>query len=158
MIAYYEITKGIYDHLKADPDINTVVIGAALDNVDINKQSIFPLGHILVGSAQFINGIVRFNITVSVMDIVDVVKDDLPKDDEQWKGLDNRHDVSNTMLNVIENLDRSLKKGALSLAGYELLSSTAEPFEDKLGNLLTGWSATFSIDIYNSVQNCSTGD
>jgi hypothetical protein len=156
MIAYYEITKGIYDHLKADPDINTVVIGS-LDKIDINKQSIFPLGHILVGSAQFINGMVRFTLTVSCMDIVDIVKDDLPKDDEQWKGLDNRHDIANTMLNVIEGLDRSIKKGSLQ-ATYELQSMTAEPFEDRFDNLLTGWSATFVIDIYNSVQNCSTGD
>ena len=156
MIAYYEITKGIYDHLKADPDINTVVIGS-LDKIDINKQSLFPLGHILVGSAQFINGVVRFTLTVSCMDIVDIVKDDLPKDDEQWKGLDNRHDIANTMLNVIEGLDRSIKKGSLQ-ATYELQSMTAEPFEDRFDNLLTGWSATFVIDIYNSVQNCSTGD
>ena len=157
MIAYYEITKGIYDHLKADPDINTVVIGS-LDKIDINKQSIFPLGHILVGTTQFINGIVRFSLTISVMDIVDITKEDLEKNDEAWKGSDNRHDISNTMLNVLEGLDKSLKQGALSLAGYELQSMTAEPFEDRFDNLLTGWSATFIIDIYNSIQNCSTGD
>ena len=94
MIGYYEITKDIHDHLKSDSDVNTIKIGS-LNEVDLNKQTIYPLSHILVGSAQFINGSVRFGITVSVMDAVDESKNNITDiaEDERWKGVDNRQDV-----------------------------------------------------------------
>jgi len=156
MIAYYQITEALVDFLQSDNEINTVTIGD-FDDIDINKQSIFGLGHILVNSAEFINGIVRLSITVSVMDIVDERKNDirdLPAD-ERWKGVDNKQDVLNTMLSVLERLNKHIQKGDLSNNGYELNGNmSAEPFEDRFENLLTGWSTTFTLDIPNTVQNC----
>jgi len=156
MIAYYELVESLKTHLQADAEINTVVIGG-FDDIDLNKRSIFGLAHILVGNATFLNGIVRFDVTVSVMDVVDENNegvDNLPAA-ERWKGFDNRQDVLNTMLSVIERLNKSIVKGTLSLSGYELLSDiTAEPFEDRFENLLTGWSTSFTLDIPNTIQNC----
>lgn len=154
MIGYYEITKDIHDHLKSDNDVNTVKIGS-LNEIDLDKQTIFPLSHILVGSAQFINGSVRFGITVSVMDMVDESKNNITDiaEAERWKGIDNRQDVLNSMLAVIERLTKKLRHETL-IDGAELISHNAEPFEDRFKNLLTGWSCTYVIDIPNTVQNC----
>ena len=154
MIGYYDVTEKIYDHLINDKDINTVRVGD-ISLVDFDKQEIFPFSHILVGSAEFINGIIRFSVTVSCMDIVDKTKKDIREENEVFKGIDNKQDVLNTMLAVIENLDKELKQGDLRDDGWELQGNvSAEPFEDRFQNLVTGWSATFTIDIPNTVQNC----
>jgi len=154
MVGYYEINKSIYDHLLADEDINTVVIGS-LDKVDINKKTLFPLAHVMVSGVTLRGGLYRFSVTVSVMDIVDIVKDNLPKNEEAWKGLNNEQDISNTMLTVLEGLYRAIDKGNMYDLGYELQGDfSADPFEDRFDNLLTGWSSTFSIDVPNVKQNC----
>ena len=151
MIAYYELSKNIYDHLIADEDISTCVIGNA-DKIDTNKQTLFPLAHILIGSATPKGGTIEFAVTITCMDIIDIDKDD---PDFSWKGEDNKQYILNTMLAVLENLDKSLDRGALADLGWELLADpVATPFEDSYENLLTGWSMTFNVSIPNTVQNC----
>ena len=150
MVAYYELSKNIYDHLSNDEDINTVVIGN-LDNIDTRKQTTFPLAHILIGTATPKGGTIEFNVTVSAMDIIDIKKED---QDFSWKGHDNKQNILNTMLAVLENLSKKLSQETL-VAGWELLADpTAEPFEDQFENLLTGWSMTFNVSIPNTIQNC----
>jgi hypothetical protein len=152
MIGYYEITTALHDFLQADPDVNTVEM-RGVDDIDTAKQSIFPLAHITVESSEFLEGVIRFAVRVSVMDLVDDrrVNNDLP-DDEKWKGIDNRQDVLNTTLSVIERLIRHIQKGGLSDSAYELQTNSAEPFEERFENLLTGWSSALVIDIPNTIQ------
>ena len=154
MIAYLEMTEAIRNHLLSDEDINTVVIGD-LSQVDVAKQTMFPLAHLFVGSTSFINGMVRFSVTVSTMDIVDINKNNTDKTSESWKGHDNRQYIQNTMLGVLENLDKEIDRGDMADFGYEMIGdATAEPFEDRFENLLVGWSMTFTLDVPNTVQNC----
>ena len=131
MIAYYRITELLKEHLIADNDVNTVVIGS-LDKIDINKQTIFPLAHILVGTSTQVEGTVQFNMTVSCMDIVDVSKNDIRDEDQSWKDLTNYQDVLNTQHAVLENLETSLNKGTLQELGLELLAPMIkEPFKER---------------------------
>lgn len=155
MITYYDITNGIREFLQNDEDINYVNIGG-LDDTDIDKQRIFPMANILVTFAEFINGVVRFTVEVSVMDVVDIRKDnkDALPPDERWKGQDNKQDILNAMLSVIERLERHIRKGELSKQAYSLESNSAEPFEVRFENLLTGWTSDLVIDVPNNVQNC----
>ena len=155
MIAYYEFTKDLNDFLQADEDINAVKIGG-IDETDIKKQTIFPFANILVNNAEFIEGMVRFDVEISVMDIVDVRKDneDVLGGEQRWKGQDNTQDILNTMLSVIERAVKHISKGTLADAAYELQSHSAEPFEARFENLLTGWTATMVVDIPNTIQNC----
>jgi hypothetical protein len=155
MIAYYEITEALKDFLQNDPEVNTVEL-RGIDDIDTSKTSIFALGHIMVENAEFIDGVARFSIRVSVMDLVDerrVNINDIPVD-ERWKGIDNRQDVLNTTLSVIERLVRHIQKGSLASFAYELQSHSAEPFEERFENLLTGWTASMVIDVPNTIQNC----
>jgi len=157
MIAYYEFTKDLRDFLQSDEDINHVNIGG-IDEVDIDKQTIFPYANILIQDAEFINGesIVRFSVEVAVMDLVDVRmdNDDVLPADERWKDQDNTQDILNTMLSVIERLVKHINKGTGSDNAYQLVSHTATPFEMRFKNLLAGWSAEMVIDIPNNIQNC----
>lgn len=156
MIAYYRLVELLQEHLQADADINTVTIGN-FDKVDVNKQSIFPLALLIVGNSTINNGMVKFDVTVAVMDLVDerrVNKDELPAD-EQWKGQDNKQDVYNTLLAVLENLEASINQGSLQDFGLELDGDmNKEPFEDRFENLLTGWSATFNVSVPNEIVAC----
>lgn len=151
MISYYTLTKQLYNHLISDEDINTVVIGG-LDDVDIDKQTLFPLGHILVTQATPLNGFVRFNVAVSCMDIIDLNNNDTTND---WEGEDNKQQMLNTMLAVCENTIRNIRKGSMLDAGFELIGTpTCTPFEDRFSNLLTGWTLGLTIDVPLTVQNC----
>ena len=154
MIAYYRVTELISEHLKADRDVNTVMIGN-LDEVDFNKQTMYPFSHILINTSNRVNGVVQYNITVSCMDIVDVTKGDLRDEEDKIKGIDNKQDVLNTQQAVLENLETSILKGTLQDFGMELIGEVSLiPFEDRFKNLTTGWSGTFTVSMPNEIQSC----
>ena len=151
MIQYYEITKNIHEYLDTHNDINSTLVGVNISNIDTLKQTIFPLGHVLVNSVQpyqDTTGAATFSVTVSVMDILDLNNDELDKGN--FKGNDNKQDILNTMLEVLMGLNREIMKGDMSELGYDLVSrSSFEPFEDRFENLLVGWTGTFTIDAPN---------
>ena len=157
MIAYYEFTTDLRDFLQNDEDINSVNIGG-IDETDIDKLTIFPYADILITNAEFISGesIVRFDVEVAVMDLVDhrMDNEDVLPADERWKEQDNSQDILNTMLSVIERLVKHINKGTGSDNAYQLVTHSSQPFELKHENLLTGWVASMTIDIPNNVQNC----
>lgn len=149
MRGFYELTTAIKDYLQSNNHINTVWL-KTLTEVDLNKRTIFPLAHIVVGTSTFPDNIIQFEITVSCMDIVDVKKTNIKDTTDPFFGNDNKQDILNTMLTVVNGLNLSLKKGTLSDDLYQLNgTATAEPFEDQFENLLTGWSITFTVDIPN---------
>lgn len=155
MIGYYTVIKELQEQLISDTDINTVVIGN-IDNVDVNKQTIFPLAHIIVNNVSFPTmGFLRFNITLEVMDIVDEAKNNITDiaEAERWKGIDNKQDILNSMLAVIERHIKAIESG-LDVDAQLFSRTVAEPFESRFENLLTGWDISYEIDIINTVQNC----
>ena len=70
MRQFYNITKTIKDTLEANSQVNVVTFGDIFD-VDLNKQTIFPLSHITLNQATFEGQIVRMSITVIAMDVLD---------------------------------------------------------------------------------------
>ena len=85
---YYDIIKILDDQLSLDDFVNTVTRGDIYD-IDLNKQTIFPLSHIMVNSVAKENNILRVNITIMCMDIVDINKaettDILRLNDRDWE-------------------------------------------------------------------------
>lgn len=149
MRGFYEITTAIKDYLQANNHINTVTL-KTLDKVDLNKRTIFPLAHIFVGGASFPDNTIQFEVTVSCMDIVDISKRNVKDEETPFYGQDNKQDILNTMLTVVNGLNLALKKGTLAEQLYFVSGvANAEPFEDEYENLLTGWSISFTIDIPN---------
>ena len=51
MKGFYNVTDKIKDALVAEPFVNTVTFGS-IDDVDLNKQTIFPLSHVTVNSTN----------------------------------------------------------------------------------------------------------
>jgi hypothetical protein len=150
MKEYYNLIDNIYNYLIGNNNINTVTTGDLLE-VDLSKQTIFPLAHIIINDVTFSDHFMSFSINVIAMDVVDEDKDDKQDKDSPHLGLDNSHDILNTMLSVVNGLQSSLRRGGMNENNYEINDSpTATQFEDRFENLLTGWSLVLNVEIPNN--------
>ena len=148
---YYQLTSTIEDQLLLDVNNNTVSIGDISD-VNLNKQDIFPLAHIIVNSVSVEEQVLRFSITILACDIVDQTKD---KTTDRFTGNTNEQDILNTQLAVLNRLIQRLRMGQLHQDMYQLEGNPSlEPFMDRFENQLAGWSASMDILIYNDIYIC----
>ena len=161
MREYYDLVDKLNTYLDGSPSVNTVTFGDIF-KVDLSKQTIFPLAHVNVQDVTFSDHIMTFNIQVICMDIVNENKDDkLAAASSPYRGLDNKHDVFNTQLTVINGLQSSLRRGDLFEDRYQLVSdASANQFEDRFENLLAGWSMNLTIEVPNDDMQLinATGD
>jgi hypothetical protein len=151
MSTFYGITQAIKNQLQEDIFVNTVTTGDIF-KVDLNKQTIFPLSHIIVNSVSYQGPVLNYNISILSMDIVDESKD-LTTD--IFIGNDNEQDVLNTQLAVANRFLEVLNRGSLS-DDYELVNGSAsiEFFTERFENKIAGVTTTFDIAIQNSMTKC----
>ena len=152
MSTFYEITQAIKNKLQEDLFVNTVTTGDIF-KVDLNKQTIFPLSHIIVNSVSYQGPVLNYNISILSMDILDESKD-LTTD--IFIGNDNEQDVLNTQLAVANRFLEVLNRGSLG-EDYELVNGTAsiEFFTERFENKIAGVTYTFDIAIQNSMTICN---
>ena len=91
---FYQITETIKDQLLNDINVNTVTTGDITD-IDLSKQTIFPLCHIIINQATVEEQVLRFSISVLAMDVVDQSKE---ATSDIFTGNNNEHDILNTQL------------------------------------------------------------
>lgn len=148
---FYLLTETIKDQLLGDVNVNTVTTGDIYD-IDLAKQSIFPLSHIIINNVTTQEQTLTFNISVLSMDIVDESKE--PTSDI-FRGNNNEQDILNTQLAVLNKLVMVLRKGTLYSDQYQLDGdATLEPFYERFDNRLAGWSATFNVFVKNDITIC----
>ena len=151
MTGFYNVTKKIKDALNAEPFVNTVSYGS-LDDVDLNKQTIFPLSHIIVNNCNVVSNTMTFNISILAMDIVDESKDEVT---DIFVGNDNEQDVLNTQLEVLNRVVVLLQRGDLYTDLFQIEGTVGcEPFVDRFENKLAGWAATFDVLVKNDMTIC----
>ena len=148
---FYLLTETIKDQLLGDVNVNTVTTGDIYD-IDLAKQSIFPLSHIIINNVTTQEQTLTFNISVLSMDIVDESKE--PTTDI-FRGNNNEQDILNTQLAVLNKLVMVLRKGTLYSDQYQLDGDAIlEPFYERFDNRLAGWSATFNVFVKNDITIC----
>ena len=148
---YYQLTSTIEEQLRSTEFTNTVSIGD-ISKVNLNKQDIFPLAHMIVNSVSAEEQVLRFNISILACDIVDQSKDITT---DRFTGNDNEQDILNTQLLVLNKLIQKLRMGSLHTDMYQLNGNPSlDPFYDRFENQLAGWSATMDIQIYNDINIC----
>jgi hypothetical protein len=148
---FYQITETIETQLLADVNVNTVTTGDIFD-IDLSKQSIFPLAHIIVNSVTLQEQVMSFNITVMAMDIVDESKEATT---DIFRGNNNEQDVLNTQLAVLNKLIMVLRRGDLYSDKFQLEGNpTLEPFYERFDNRLAGYAATMDVVIHNDIDIC----
>ena len=149
---YYQITQTLKTKLLLDENVNTVTTGDIFD-IDLAKQTIFPLAHIIVNSVTIQEAALSFNITVMCMDIVDVSKDETT---DHFVGNNNEQDILNTQLAVANKLVGLLSKGTLYQDKYQLSGdASCEFFYERFENRLAGVACSFDILIANDINVCS---
>jgi hypothetical protein len=119
MRQFYDITKKLKDTLEAHSQVNVVTTGDLFD-IDLNKQTIFPLSHIVVNQATFEGQVVRMSVSLVCMDIVDETKENPRDQAEPFYGINNEQDILNTQLAVINDIVQELRRGTLYSDLYQL--------------------------------------
>ena len=148
---FYQLTTTIKDNLLNDSNINTVTTGDITD-IDLNKQTIFPLAHIIVNNVTTQEQVLSFNITIMAMDMINEYKD---AETDIFVGNDNEQDVLNTQLAVLNRIIVLLRRGSLYTTKYQLDGyPSCEPFYERFENKLAGWAATMNILIENDISKC----
>ena len=152
MKGFYNLTDKLKDTLLAEPFVNTVTFGS-LDDIDLNKQTIFPLSHITVNNTTVSTNTLTFNISILSMDIVDISKTETT---DIFVGNDNEQDVLNTQLGLLTRVINTLQRGDLFTELYQVEGDVScEPFVDRFENKLAGWAATFDVIIQNDMTICN---
>ena len=142
--AYYHILDKLKEHLTNDVLVSTVTNGS-LDDIDLKKQSIFPLSHIIINNARLGLNAMSFNVSVIAMDIVDISTTEN----------DNEADVLNTQLAVLNRLAHSMLRGDLFDDQVQMIEEpSCEPFTERFENYMAGWTMTFDVSIPNSMTIC----
>jgi hypothetical protein len=151
MTGYYNLLTKIKEHFDSDALVNTVTQGDIFE-VDLNKQTIFPLVHIIVNNVQFVNNVQQANVSIMAMDIVDISKDETTS---LFDGNDNELDVLNTQLAILNRVYEMLRRGDLYDDSFQVTGApNCEPFIDRFENKLAGWTMTFDVLFPNDMTIC----
>ena len=151
MKAFYQVTQVIKDQLLADVNVNTVTTGD-ITRIDLSKQTMFPLSHIIVNNVGNEDNILRFSLSVLAMDVVNISKEEVV---DIFLGNNNEQDILNTQLAVLNKLVQVLRGGTLHQDLYQLDGSpNFEPFYDRFENEMAGWALTFDVIIPNDISIC----
>lgn len=140
---YSLVYNTIKDTLEANPLVNQFGEGMG-DEIDLSKQTLFPLSYMVMETATPDGNAVQFTFTLYAMDIVDISDD----------GVNNKHSVMNTQYNVLLRLYEDLRRGDLWDNKVQLVGFTMQAFEQSYSNLLAGWSASISLYVPNHMTIC----
>lgn len=148
MRQFYDVTQTIKDSLISDSNVNTVTFGDSI-GVDLAKQSIYPLAHVVPGGVSHNGQTMVLDFQVLLMDVVDDVTDDLRDQADTFHGVDNLQDVYNTQLAVANRLISRMQRGDLHREKYQVGDTSLSPFKDRLPNLTAGWVIDLSVTVPN---------
>jgi hypothetical protein len=148
---YFITVDTLRAHFNADPIVNEVTQGDIF-SVDLNKKTIFPLVHIIVNNSTAEEFVIRYNITIMAMDIVDFSKDATT---DQFYGMDNEIDALNSMHDVLIRAYKLMKAGSIWDAKVQVEdTANLEPFVERFENNLAGWAMTFDVVVPNDMTIC----
>ena len=151
MKGFYQVTETIKNQLLSDANVNNVTTGD-ITKIDLSKQTMFPLSHIIVNNVNNEDNVLRFSLSVLSMDIVDVSKEAVV---DIFRGNDNEQDILNTQLAVLNKLSQVLRGGTLHQDLYQLDGTpNLEPFYDRFENEMAGWAMTFDVLVNNDINIC----
>jgi len=151
MTGYYTILDKLKTHFDADPIVNTVTQGDIFQ-VDLNKQTIFPLTHIMVNSSTLTPNTQTFNVSILAMDIVDISKVEVT---DLFQENNNELDVLNTQHAVLNRAYQQMLHGNLWDSLFVIEDNPSlEPFTERFENYLAGWTMTFDITVPNEMTIC----
>jgi len=127
-----------------------------LDEVDINKLGAtdYVILYAEPGSATVDKGVMTYNFTIYVLDMINDAVGDAPNN-ERLGRLDTLSENLQILQDVINEFHQNLY--STSWVDNEVvleLPISCEPFTARFDNLLTGWSASISMQVNNKNNLC----
>ena len=151
MKGFYQVTETIKNQLLSDANVNNVTTGD-ITKIDLSKQTMFPLSHIIVNNVNNEDNVLRFSLSVLSMDIVNLSKEEVV---DIFVGNNNEQDILNTQLAVLNKLVQVLRGGTLHQNLYQLDGTpNFEPFYDRFENEMAGWALSFDVLVQNDISIC----
>ena len=156
MITY----KNIIDDFKTIATNHFVINSfhsGMLDEVDINKldETDFPILYVEPGNTNIDKGVLTYTFTVFTMNLV---KEDLSNREVVWS------EMLQIMQDIIAEFRQNLSVQTANDPGKKFsyipnevvlnLPINAEPFTVRFANMLTGWSASFTMQVNNHNSLC----
>jgi hypothetical protein len=127
-----------------------------MDEVDINKLGAtdYVILYAEPGNVVINQGVLTYNFTIFVMDMINDEVGDSPNKQRLGR-VDGYSETLNILQDVVAEFKHSLTTQSWVDGEVVLeLPITAEPFTARFNNLLTGWSATISVDVNNKNNLC----
>ena len=127
-----------------------------MDEVDINKLGAtdYVILYAEPGTATIDKGVMTYSFTIYVLDMINEEIGDAPNK-ERLGRIDTLSENLNILQDVISEFHRSLYSTSWVDGEVVLeLPISAEPFTARFDNLLTGWSATISMEVNNPNNLC----
>jgi hypothetical protein len=135
----YRLIEFIKTAFLDEPFCNTVTEGSIFD-VDLSKQTIFPLTHIMINNATHQGNTILFNVSILLIDLCQET---------------DKIDIWNNQLALGVRVMNLLNRGDLRNGEFELSGQPSfEPFTERFENDLAGWSLTFDIVSKNDITIC----
>lgn len=147
---YYQITEAIKDSLESSDQINQVSWGNIFD-IDFRKMDMYPLAHIITGTATLQERTITYEFDVLVMDVVDYSKE--PKD--LFEGNMMKQDIYHRTLATISEFLATFRRGDEYDNYFRLVNDPiAEPFDEDYEANICGWKITLEIEAINPNNIC----
>ena len=148
--ALYNLIDSLNEELSSNPFVNKVTVGR-LTEIDLAKNTIFPLSHIMLNSIRHNENTLSFNLTIINLDIVNISKEA----EIGVYGNDNTMYILSNQLYVINRLLSRLKQSTIYKDGWELEGTPDSDVIDKeMENMLTGYQTDITINVPNDIAKC----
>lgn len=135
----YRLLEFIKVAFLNEPFCNTVTEGSIFD-VDLSKQSIFPLTHIMLNNAVHQGNTISFNVTLLLIDLCQE---------------SDKVDIWNTQMSLGVRIMNLLNRGDLRSGEFELSGQpNFELFTERFENDLAGVTLTFDVIMANDITIC----
>lgn len=127
-----------------------------MDEVDINKLGAtdYVILYAEPGNATINTGVLTYTFTIYVLDMINDEVGDAPNKERLG-----RIDTFSENLNILQDVINEFKQNLYSTSWVDdevllTLPINAEPFTARFNNLLTGWSASISLEVNNPNNLC----
>lgn len=147
---YYQITEALESAASANDFINQVTWGNIFD-LDFRKMDMFPIAHVITGTAQLSERTITYEFDLLVMDIVDYSKE--AKD--LYEGNMMKQDIYHRTLSIISEILATFRRGDQYDAYFRLANDPiAEPFDEDMESNVCGWKITLQVEAANPNSIC----
>lgn len=156
-VSFYQFTQFFNTIAINHPNIETFTVGD-IHEVDLAKQSIFPLLHLVPNTVTIGQQMMNYDIDLvfldRTMEIIPLSEGKYNQIVKNYKTVTNTHDVWNTGLLALNDIYAYIARNAQANNFIISTDAICTPFQQSYDNILAGWAMNVVISVPNSVDAC----